>query len=178
MVANPEHYPRIEEYFIGDNQSVDTPIAPVFPNPSGPSPTPPVQTTDTDTVAVFQPLYLLPGDLIFLSVENFGPAPFVFSALQSNDNGVADAYGTINLRYFGASVASITVAPGGKAAALLETITKNVVWLKVPNASAYRVPQSPLNAAVVYPQGRVVCTHFGGELLRLERLGVFGNNAF
>lgn len=171
-----EHYPRIEEFFVGQNQSVDTPVAPVYSEgPGGTAPTPPVQTTDVDTAAAFEPMSLLPGNLIFLSVENFGLTPFVFSALQSNDNGLTDAFGVINLRVGGAAVSSVTVNPGGKVAVLIETITKKTVYLKIPNASAYRTPLlTPLGTAPVIPQGRIVCTHFGGQLRRFERLGVYG----
>lgn len=171
-----EHYPRIEEFWIGQNQSVDTPIAPVYyEGVGGTAPAAPVQTTDDDTVAAFEPFALLPGKLLFVSIENFGLNPFVFSALQSNDNGFTDAFGVINLRYNAASVASVTVQPGGKAAVLIETITKKTVYFKVPNASKYRVPATPLDTGVLtFPEGRVVATHFGGQLRRFERLGVYG----
>lgn len=167
-----EHYPRFEEFFIGQNQSAKLPATDPLPSP------PPVTTTDPDTVAVFEPEGLLPGNLLFVSVENMGASNFVFSAQQSDDNGVTDAFAAINVRFGGASVASVTVVPGGKVAVLIELITKKTVRFKVPNASANRVVLTPLATATTFPKGRIVAAHFGGELRRLERVGYIGSEQF
>jgi len=61
---------------------------------------------------------------IFGLVENFSAEDFVFSAEQSSDNGVADAWVAANMRIGGAAVATVTVVPGGQVVFVIEGTTE------------------------------------------------------
>lgn len=78
---------------------------------------------------------------LFGMVECFqgSPVPLVFSVQQSNDNGGSDAYAAINIRVGGASVASVTVVPGGRVVFALETQTKDWLKLVAPRTAAGRL---------------------------------------
>jgi hypothetical protein len=78
---------------------------------------------------------------INIVVDNHGKLPFTFGVAQSNDNGDSDAYAAINLQHKGASVASITVQPGGRVTCDLILLTKK--WLKLSVLAS----QSPLGVA-------------------------------
>jgi hypothetical protein len=65
---------------------------------------------------------------LFGLVENHGPVDLVFEVEDSDDNGVLDAYAVENMRIGGASVANVTVPPGGKVVFILEGVTKR--WLR------------------------------------------------
>lgn len=72
-----------------------------------------------------------PGELLFGMVwcEPTSPVNLVFALQQSSDNGAGDAFAGINIRVGGASVANVTVKPGGRVPFSVETITKD--WLKL-----------------------------------------------
>lgn len=73
----------------------------------------------------------VPGVPLFGMVwcDPTSPLDMVFSLEQSNDNGDTDNYAAVNIRVGAASVASVTVKPGGRVVFAAELITKN--WLKL-----------------------------------------------
>ncbi len=87
-----------------------------------------VATADFDPTAKITDR--IPGAPLFGMVwcEPRSTKSLVFSVKQSNDNGATDAFAAINIRVGGASVANVTVVPGGRVVFSLELQTKD--WLQ------------------------------------------------
>lgn len=146
-----QHLPRHIDVAIGYNPSVS--------GPGAPSPDP---TTDPTFQAGWQANQPWREPVLVL-IENYGAAAFTAAFKQSNDNGVTDAYAAINMRNNGASVASVSVVPGGKVVVEIETFTKICLQLNV----------TPVTPGVSTPFGYACLTYFFGMMERLERPGIF-----
>lgn len=102
-----------------------------------------------------------PVSPIFGSVDNLGTVDLVLSFQSSRNNNdpnptspdTQDAYSTINFRRNGASVASVTVKPGGRAVFAIDTLTEAFLKVNVP-AGAF---------------GRVTLVNFTGQLDKVIR---------
>ena len=154
-----EHYPRINEFLIGE--------------------TPDLETDDPTLVGIiWQPTDIRDPALVGVSalrgrigpffglVENFGSVQFTFEVLESSNNEstvdrdgtavAADTYSAINIRVDGADVASVDVVAGGKVAFAIEGTFEDYLRFQ----------------ATAGGLGRLVLTHFGGDVQRRERKGV------
>jgi hypothetical protein len=88
---------------------------------------------------------------IVLRVRNTGSRLFTLSVEHSTNNDyrhgtTGDPYGAVNVRYGGASVASVVVQPGGEAVVLIESMTKPYFLLKVSQAEAEAGARGTLHA--------------------------------
>jgi len=98
---------------------------------------------------------------IFGAVSNHGTVPITFKVQESSDNeypAPGDAYAAINIRSRGATVASITVAPGGVGEFAIEGATEDYLAFM-------------LNAPTDKGFGRVTVLNWFGELESLQRKG-------
>lgn len=82
-------------------------------------------------------------------VLNTGPAAFTFSVLNSNDNGVGDAYAAVNVRYLGNNVASIVVQPGADVEFLIEQAANAKEYLQ------FQATPQPGSAGILTVYSRV-----------------------
>lgn len=179
MTIGVEHYPRIYEFAIGDNPSIEPPGDPANPTPVIDG----SDTNDYNTVAVGIPQGVSGPDAMTFMVENKSPTnSMVVSIQSSNDNGIADTYAALTLRNGGTTASSFTIVPLGRLTFTLDpnASLKKYIRFVVPGASAPATPPDLAtvgtriaNAALLTkPFGRWVATFFNGQLDRVERAGI------
>jgi hypothetical protein len=104
VTVTKELFPRVETFHVGEVVGVAAALEPV--------------------IGVLKVLGQaednLPVGPLFGMVENLGDDAFTFSVEESEDDADSDAYAGINIRVGGAAVASVAVAPGGRAVFAIE----------------------------------------------------------
>ena len=115
---------------------------------------------DANRIMVLEREQTIQQSVLFGFVENFSEdgVDFTFSVEESSDNEISDAYSGINIRVNGADVANVVVKPKGQVEFLLESATEKFIRLTADSQDL--------------SHGRVVITHFFGELIRRHRIVV------